>query len=50
MMMDGTIYSAEFITDEDDDEREPGTYITIRLDANERIGAGRVRVEYIEGG
>lgn len=44
--MEGRIYSVEFIP-ENDEDREPGTYITIRLDADERITAGRVRVEYI---
>lgn len=43
----GTVYTAEFVGDNDED-REPGTYITIRLDGDPRVKAGRVKVIYIE--
>lgn len=49
--MEGIVISADFVVSKDDDEdnREPGTYITIRLDDDHRIRAGRVRVDYIDG-
>lgn len=47
--MEGTVISAEFVVaKENEGDLEPGTYITIRLDDDYRIGAGRVRVEYID--
>jgi hypothetical protein len=45
--MDGVLQSVEFVEEGDEDGRAPGTYITVRLDADHRIGAGRVRVEYV---
>lgn len=47
--MGGTMVSAEFVvTKESDDDMEPGTYITIRLDEDYRIRAGRVRIDYVD--
>jgi hypothetical protein len=45
--MDGVMQSVEFVDEHDEQGREPGTYITIRLNENLPIGAGRVRVEYV---
>lgn len=46
--MNGTLDSVEFVGDDDPDGREPGTYVTVKLDDNKRIHPGRVRVEYID--
>lgn len=46
--MNGYIDAVEFVMDDDADGREPGTYVTLKLDANPRIHSGRVRVEYID--
>lgn len=50
MQYEGTVVAAEFLTDEDakEHEREAGTYITIRLDGDPPIAAGRVRVTYLD--
>jgi hypothetical protein len=46
-VLTGTVNCCEFVEYGDDEERDPGTYLTIRLD-NERaiISAGRVRVSW----
>lgn len=45
--MRGTVITGEFIVD-DDDERGPGTYITIRLDDPDAVlMPGRVDVKYL---
>lgn len=46
--MTGTVANAEFVDDDDADGRVPGTYITIRLDGDPRIGAGRVSITYLD--
>ena len=47
----GTLHSVEFLVDgeqEDDDAREPGTYVTVRIDdPNLRWSAGRVALRYL---
>lgn len=44
----GTVNSAEFLQAGDDEDREPGTYLTIRLDDKDcAIMAGRVAVRYL---
>lgn len=43
---EGIMAAIEFVK-EDDDEREAGTYVTVRLDTNPRLGAGRVRLTYL---
>lgn len=45
--MDGCLASVEFVQKDDDDGRLPGTYITIHLDGDPAIAAGRVRVTYL---
>lgn len=44
----GTLFSVEFVDDNDDEDRRPGTYITIRLDKDALLGAGRMKVSYIQ--
>lgn len=47
----GTLSCVEFVIDgeqENDDEREPGTYVTVRIDdPHLRWSAGRVALRYL---
>ena len=45
----GTMQSVEFVAGDDkDDEREPGTYVMVRLDdPKAAVTAGRVALRYI---
>jgi hypothetical protein len=44
----GSVESCEFIRADDDDERDPGTYLTIKLDDEHAgITGGRVTVSWI---
>jgi len=46
--MRGIMITGEFISEQDDDERGPGTYVTIRLDDPDAvIMAGRVEIKYL---
>lgn len=43
-----TVYCVEFVEPSDDEDRKPGTYVTVRVDDPEiRWSAGRVAVRYI---
>ena len=43
----GHLSCVEFVGDHDEDERQPGTYVTIRVDdPNMRWAAGRVVIKY----
>lgn len=48
----GKVYSVEFVSDDmkaDDDERLPGTYVTIRVPDGAAWTAGTVIIRYTEG-
>lgn len=48
----GTLYSVEWLNEEtmdEDEEREPGTYVTIKVPDDSRWGFGKVAIRYVEG-
>jgi hypothetical protein len=46
-MIVGKVVAGEFVGTDDTEGREPGTYITIRLDEGAPLAAGPVAVTYL---
>lgn len=48
----GTLYFVEWLdeeTMEEDEERDPGTYVTIKVPDDSRWHSGKVAIRYVEG-